>query len=130
MFKCFGAMTMIEQLIAEYVQLRTERHALAAKDKELKEQMATLEAQMLELANQLGVSSFKTEHGTAFKTTKTYVSVANREALEQYARDNDDLGIFTNHVNKLHVIELLEAGTPQEILGVEFNAETVMQFRK
>lgn len=121
---------MIEQLIAEYVQLRNERHALAAKDKELKEQMTVLEAQMLELANQLGVSSFKTEHGTAFKTTKTYVSVTDREALERYVRDNNAFSVFTNHVNKLHVIELLEAGTPQEILGVEFNAETVMQFRK
>lgn len=120
----------IDTLVAEYVKLRDERHALAARDKLLKEQMTALENQMLDISNNLGVNSFKTDYGTVFKTTKTYVSVQDREALDRYAVENKDLGVFTNHVCKLHIIELLEAGMPQETLGVNFYAESVMQFRK
>lgn len=121
---------MIEKLVEEYLALRTQRSELEAQSKLLKEQMTVLENQMLDLSTQLGVNSFKTQFGTVFKTTKTYVSVKNREALEQYVVDNNDLGLFTNHVNKAHVLELLESGIPPETLGVEFNAESVMQFRK
>jgi hypothetical protein len=121
---------MIEELIAEYITLRDARHDLARQDKDLKFMMEALERQMLELANDLNVTSFKTKHGTAFKTTKTYVSVTDRAALERYVLDNNDLGVFTNHVNKAHVVELLETGIDPAMLGVEFNAENVMQFRK
>lgn len=120
----------IDTLVAEYVKLRAERHALATQDKILKEQMTELENQMLGISNDLGVNSFKTDYGTVFKTTKTYVSVQDREALDRYAVENNDLGVFTNHVSKTHIVELLEAGTPQETLGVNFYAESTMQFRK
>ena len=120
----------IDTLVAEYVRLRDERHALATQDKALKEQMNQLEVQMLDISNELGVNSFKTDYGTVFKTTKTYASVTDREALERYAIENNDLGVFTNHVSKTHIVELLEAGTPQEILGINYYAENTMQFRK
>lgn len=120
----------IDTLVAEYVRLRDERHVLATQDKALKAQMTQLEVQMLDISNELGVNSFKTDYGTVFKTTKTYASVTDREALERYAIENNDLGVFTNHVSKTHIVELLEAGTPQETLGVNFYAESVMQFRK
>lgn len=120
----------IDELIKAYIVIRDERHALAARDKLLKEQMTALENQMLDISNNLGVNSFKTDHGTVFKTTKTYVSVQDREALDRYAVENNDLGVFTNHVSKTHIVELLEAGLPQETLGVNFYAESIMQFRK
>ena len=124
----------IEQKVARYIELRNQ---VADKARELKTletlvkpELEKLEREMLEISNSTGVESFKTAAGTVFKTTKSYVTMKDREAFIRFALETGDCGLITNHIGKAHAIELIEEGTPLEILGVDYIVEQVMQFRK
>ena len=124
----------IEQKVARYIELRNQ---VADKARELKTletlvkpELEELEREMLETSNSTGVESFKTAAGTVFKTTKSYVTMKNREAFIRFALDTGDYGLITNHIGKAHAVELIEEGVPLETLGVDYIVEQVMQFRK
>lgn len=128
----------INQIVKQY---RDYRDLLSEKRKEfesletaLKEKMYELETQMLELSGQLGVDSFKTPSGTAFKTTKTYARLSegpeSSERRIKWMVENNDFGLITSHVNKSHTIELIDSGINPKDFGVDFITEYVIQFRK
>jgi len=124
----------INDIVNQYIGLR---NAIASKKKEFdqfkkdnEEVMRALEMQILEVSKSTGVDSFKTEFGTAFRTTKTYAKLFDADARIKYALESGDFGLFTSHVNKLHTIELLNEGVDPSSLGVDYESEEVIQFRK
>lgn len=128
----------IAELVKEYREIRDgldrARKVFKDHEKEAKDQLAVLETQMLVISSDTGVDSFKTEYGTAFKTTKTYARLGageeSKEARFKYAVDNNDYGLFTSHVNKTHALELVDAGVNMAEIGIEVVTENVIQFRK
>jgi len=131
-------MTKINELVRQY---RGYREELDAKRKEFttlenknKLLMFELEQKMLEISNDLGVNSFKTDHGTVFKTIKTYARLGEGEdskmLREKYAISTGDFGLFTSHVNKTHAKELKDEGIDLSKTGVDWIEEYTMQFRK
>lgn len=124
----------VEQKVARYITLRNQVADKARELKTLEAQVKTeldaLESEMLAISNSTGVESFKTAAGTVFKTTKSYVTMKDRDAFIRFALDTCDYGLITNHVGKAHAIELIEEGVPPETLGVDYIVEQVMQFRK
>lgn len=131
-------MANIADLIKEYRDIRDDldarRKDYMAFEKESKEKMLGLETQMLAIANDTGVDSFKTPHGTAYKTIKTYARLSAgseaKEARIQYAIDNNDFGLFTSHVNKTHAKELLDDGVNLAEAGIDWIEEYTIGFRK
>jgi hypothetical protein len=103
-------------------------------EKESKEKMFELETQMLNICNETGVDSFKTPHGTAYRTIKTYARLGAgpeaREAREKYALETGDFGLFTSHVNKTHSKELLDDGVNLAEIGIDWIEEYTIGFRK
>lgn len=131
-------MSNIKDLIKNYRDIRDDldaaRKTYNAFEKECKEQMLELETEMLVISADTGVDSFKTEHGTAFKTTKTYARLGAgdecKQAREQYAIETGDFGLFTSHVNKTHSKELLDEGFNLAELGIDWVEEFTIGFRK
>lgn len=128
----------IGEIIKEYRDLRENldaaRKVFTQLEKDTDLRMLELETQMLELSRKLGVESFRTEYGTAFKTTKTYARLSAgenaRELREEYAMKTGDFGLFTAHVNKTHAKELLDAGVNLADVGIDWVEEYTFRFQK
>jgi len=124
----------INEIVAEYIDLRNR---VANKKKEFDEfkkecevDMKELELQILNVSNETGVDSFKTEFGTAYKSIKTYAKLFDAEARIEYAKRTGDFGLFTGHVSKAHAIELLDEGVDPSELGIDIDSEQCVLFRK
>jgi len=128
----------IAELVQEYRDIRAHMDAARKTyqqiEKESKEKMFELETQMLNICNETGVDSFKTPHGTAYRTIKTYARLGAgpeaREAREKYALETGDFGLFTSHVNKTHSKELLDDGVNLAEIGIDWIEEYTIGFRK
>ena len=128
----------IAELVQEYRRIRdqldSKRTAYNTFESGAKDAMEKLELEMLAISNQTGVDSFKTPYGTVFKTTKSYARLSEgeigRELRDAYALETKDFGLYTAHVNKAHAVELMEEGINLEEIGIVYQTEYVMQFRK
>jgi len=124
----------IDETVEYYISLRDSisdaKKAFDNFKRETKELMDALEIELLDQSAILGVDSFTTPSGTAFKTTKTYAKMLDVNARVAYAAKTGDYGLFTNHINKLHAKELIDEGLSPEDIGVTIESEQVIQIRK
>lgn len=94
-------------LVKAFVELRDKRKVLkdtyTADDATLKARQDKIEGEILQRYNTRGTESSRTAHGTAYKTTVGYASVADREALKAYVLSNDAWELLTIAANKTSV---------------------------
>jgi hypothetical protein len=97
----------IETIIQKYVALRDDIERVDAEAKAKKAPlvaaMETLGNVLLKLANDQGVTSFKTGAGTAFRQTVTRASVQNSDEFFEHLRASGDFHLLTKAVNKTAV---------------------------
>jgi len=97
----------VDQVIETYMKLRSKKEAIdaeaKAKVKGIKENMTKLEAWLKEKADADGVTSFKTNHGTAFLTTNDYARVADWDAMLGFIQENEAYDLFEKRVSKTAV---------------------------
>jgi hypothetical protein len=124
----------VDELTKLYIQLRD---ALDEQTRAYKELKARVEAAQLEIEVELmrklealGVTNFKCEHGTAFKTTKTTASMADWDAFMQFVRDGEHYEFLNHSVNKTAVADYMEANDGEIPPGVNWRAEQVVQVRR
>ena len=127
----------VDEVIDEYICIRDELTTARKKFKdyedECKGRLTGLEAILLEVSNTTGVESFKTPNGTAFRTTKDYARIAPgaREQLDDYVMQTGNLQVFTSHLSKVAVKELMATdGLNPAEAGIEYIMEDVIQVRK
>lgn len=127
----------IEQLVSEYIGIRTDldikRKLYQEFEDVAKSAMTKIEMEILELSESTGVESFKTSKGTAFRTKKTFAGLAavnGRQLLEDYVMESGDFSVFTNHISKAHIEELIEEGVDLDSIGVNYTQTYAIQFRK
>ncbi|RKY42304.1 MAG: hypothetical protein DRP85_03195 [Candidatus Makaraimicrobium thalassicum] len=124
----------VADMIDLYVTIRNEismkKKLFTEFEKEAKKELAVIELDLLEKARDMGVQSFKTEHGTAFQTVKKYTSVTDREKLIEYVESTQDYTVFTNNISKAHIINLMDDGLDPADIGIAYSEEQVIQFRK
>ena len=97
----------VDSAIGAYMVLRRKKEAIEAKVKddisEIKAKMEKLEAWIKQQADTLGVTSFKTPHGTAFLTTTDYANVADWDAVLTYIRENEAYDMLEKRISKMAV---------------------------
>jgi hypothetical protein len=103
----------VDDVVALYVRLRNEKSAIRAK---LEEEVGVIDAKLDKLeawiknkADEQGVTSFKTNHGTAFLTTVDFASVEDWDAVVKFVKDNDAYDMFEKRISKTAVRGYIDA---------------------
>jgi len=103
----------VDSVIKTYMKLRSEKEAIEAEVKDrvsgIKEKMAKLEAWLKAKADADGVTSFKTEHGTAFLTTTDYANVADWDAVLNFIKTEEAYDLLEKRVSKTAVRGYIDA---------------------
>jgi len=103
----------VDSVIEGYLKLRAQKQAIEARTKEqtsaIDANMDKLEARLKLKAEETGVTSFKTDHGTAFLTTVDFANVADWDAVLKFVRENDAWDMLEKRVNKNAVRQRIEA---------------------
>jgi hypothetical protein len=126
-------MPTVAELVRDY---RDERDNLALKRKEYQEaeatakrRMAEISMQLRELSDQLGVKSFATEYGTAYRTVKESFRVGNWDETLSYIQATGNWQMLEKRIAKLATKEIYEE-TGQLPPGVEYEQEIDFVVRK
>lgn len=123
----------VEQVIATYMKLRLQKEEIEGKVKvqvaEIKAKMEKLEAWIKEQADAQGVTSFKTNAGTAFLTTTDFASVADWDALIGFIRENEAFDMVEKRVSKLAVRSYIDQ-TKSVPPGVNYGTKLEVNIRK
>ena len=102
----------LSEAVSIYIQMRDKKAQMKAeymaKVAPLDEKMEKLEAKLLDLFNKTGMSSVRTEFGTAYSTTRVTASVADREIFMAHVRENDDWGLLEVRASKSAVEQYRE----------------------
>lgn len=97
----------IGDVIRTYMKLRDQKTAVEAKVKDevttLKNKLDKLEAYLKTQMDAQGLTSFKSDFGTAFLTTTDYANVADWDKLLTFVRENEAYDMLTKSVSKTAV---------------------------
>jgi len=97
-------MENVDTLVGTYVKCRdsltVERKKFKALEKHHKESMDAIANKILQMADEQGVESFATTHGTAFKKKKDFIKVDNWALTLDYLMDNNLTHMLTKSVAK------------------------------
>lgn len=123
----------LSDAVALYIKMRDRKAELKAefdaKVAPLNEKMDKLEAKLLEVFNQTGMDSVKTEFGTAYATTRVTASVADKEVFMAHIRANDDWGLLEVRASKT-AVEQYRSVHDDIPPGVSMHAERVVNVRR
>jgi hypothetical protein len=105
-------MTTINDAVAAYMKLRSQKDAIEASVKEdltkIKTKMDKLEAWLKSEMDKQGLTSVKSKFGTAFLTTTDYANVENWDATLKFIRDNEAYDMLEKRVSKTAVRGYIE----------------------
>ena len=97
----------IGDVIRTYMKLRDQKTAVEAKVKDevttVKNKLDKLEAYLKTQMDAQGLTSFKSDYGTAFLTTTDYANVADWDKLLTFVRENEAYDMLTKSVSKTAV---------------------------
>lgn len=126
-------MVNVDDVIAAYVKLREKRSQIKAEAErqadELQTKMNKLESWIKEQADAMGVTSFKTKHGTAFLTTVDFAAVADWDAILKFVRENEAFDMFEKRISKSAVRGYIDQ-TKQVPPGVNYGTRIEVNVRK
>ncbi len=126
-------MATVEEVIGAYMKLRLKKEAIEAaakaEAKVYKEKMTKLEAWLKVKADEDGVTSFKTDSGTAFLTTTDFATVADWDSVLNFIRDNDAYDMLEKRVSKMAVRGYIEANKSVPA-GVNYGTKLDINIRK
>lgn len=123
----------IDSIIKKYVELRDAIDAINAETKKkvavLEEAQETISSVLMKLAKEQGVTSFKTESGTAFIATKDHAGVADWNRVIEYIQQHGAWNLLNKAVNKTAVKEYITKNeTPPP--GVNYTVMQEIQVRR
>jgi len=123
----------IDELVGKYIELRDQKARLKAdydaKVAGIDKAMTLIEAAMLQHFNATGSDSVNVRGvGTAYRTTKTSCTVADKDSFMKYVRENDAWEMLDIRANKTTVSQFRAANDDippglnwSETVGVNFN---------
>jgi len=123
----------VGDVIRTYMKLRDQK---AAVEGEVKERVATLKSKMEKLEAYLktqmdaqGLTSFKSDYGTAFLTTTDYANVGDWDAVLNFIRGNDAFDMLEKRVSKIAVRGYIEANKAVPP-GITYGTKLEVNIRK
>jgi S-adenosylmethionine synthetase len=123
----------VDAVIKKYMKLRSQKEAVEAEVKErinqIKADMTKLEAFLKAKMDADGLTSFKSEHGTAFLTTTDFANVDDWDAVLRFIREEGAYDMLERRVSKTAVRGYIEAN--KEVPpGVKYGTKLDINIRK
>lgn len=107
-------------------QMKSEFDALVAP---VQERMDKLELKLLEAFEKNGMDSVKTPAGTAYQTTRTSATIADRDVFMSHVKENLAWDLLEVRVNK-SAVESVQSETGELPPGVNLNVTRVVNVRR
>ena len=124
----------LSEAVEVYIKLRDKKAQMkAAFDAEvspINDKLAKLEAKLMEVFNNTGMDSVKTEFGTAYTVNRSTASVADREIFMDYVKNNEEWSLLEVRVSKTAVDQFREANDNEIPPGVNLRVERVVNVRR
>ena len=124
----------LSEAVSLYIQMRDKKAQMKADFEAsiapLNEKMDKLEAKLLDVFNKTGMDSVKTEFGTAYATTRTTASVADRDAFMEYVKANEEWALLEVRTSKTAVEQYRAANDNELPPGVNLREERVVNIRR
>jgi hypothetical protein len=124
----------LSEAVEVYIKLRDKKGqmnpAFDAEVSPINDKLAKLEAKLMEVFNQTGVDSVKTEFGTAYTVNRSTASVADREIFMDYVKKNEEWSLLEVRVSKTAVEQFREANDDEIPPGVNLRVERVVNVRR
>lgn len=112
----------MDTLAAVYIKMRDARDAVRreaeAKEKEIVEQMAVIEEQMLEACKSLGADSIRTPHGTIIRSVKSRYWTNDWDSMYQFIKEHDAYALLEKRLHQTHMKEFLDENPDTFPVGV------------
>jgi hypothetical protein len=80
-------------------QLGTDRHGWKARDELMKRRMLLISSELMRRGEALGVDSFRTDQGTAYKHTKEKFKIENWDEVREYLDETHNYHILQKRVS-------------------------------
>ncbi len=128
--KPFKPYSDIQSAVGNYVELRdllsVNRKAWEDYEANVKDEMTRISMYLRDRGDELGVDSFNTQYGTAYRNVKTSYRIESWEDYSAWMRDTDNMQCVEKRAAKLAVKDILdETGMLPpgltEFVEVEFN---------
>jgi len=101
-----------DELVEAYLLIRSQRERLAreyeAEDNALKEDMAKLEAVMLEMCNAVNADSIKTRHGTVMRKLNERFFCQDWENFYKFVLDNEAVQLLERRIHQGNFKEFMK----------------------
>ena len=124
----------VDDAVAAIVAVRTRRaelkRAWEAEDAKLKEGQEKIELWILKRAQEQGVKSFKTAHGTAYQSTTLRASASDWPAFTKWVRENDRFDLLTKRIGTTELAAILKDDPEFVVPGVSYTYETSINVLK
>lgn len=124
----------LSEAVSLYIQMRDKKAQMKADFEAsvapLNDKMDKLEAKLLDVFNKTGMDSVKTEFGTAYATTRTTASVADREAFMEYVKANEEWALLEVRTSKTAVEQYRAANDNDLPPGINLREERVVNIRR
>ena len=131
-FPDIGPETPINDLVKMYRETRdflaAERKQFEALERQLDDLLLRIGMCLREKGDELGVDSFKTEFGTAYRAVTVKYRVGNWDTVLQYIKDTNNFQMLEKRVGKNACKEIHQA-TGAVPPGLEFSQEVTFNVR-
>lgn len=123
----------LSELVAKYIELRDKKYELKHKYEfqvaQLDEVLDKIEAKLLQTFDSAGMDSVKTEFGTAYASTRSTASVADREAFFEFVKEKQEWSLLEIRAAKL-AVEQYKAANDDLPPGINWREERVVNVRR
>jgi len=117
-----------------YVEMRDERaakkRAWQAEDDDLKNQMDTIEAFFIETCQSLGVESFRTAHGTVYRSVSIKPNCEDWDTFGNWIIKNEAIEALEKRVKRSFITEYMETHKNKLPPGISVIQEYTVTIRR
>lgn len=124
----------LSEAVSLYIWLRDQKSQLKAEYEAavapVQKKMDTLEAKLLDIFNTTGMDSVKTEFGTAYATTRSSATIADRDIFMDFVKAHQEWGLLEVRASKAAVEQFRAANDNELPPGVNLREERVVNVRR
>jgi hypothetical protein len=120
----------ISDAIKLRIDLRDQKSALKAQEAEIQEKIDKIDLKLLEVFNKTGTESIKTEHGTAYASSRTTASVADKDVFLNFVKSNNEWSLMEVRASSTAVREYNQNNDGVVVPGVNISVERTVNIRR